>query len=430
MKNPIVTPRKRRSAKHYAKLRHSSPMRRLALTSHFHRKVAQLSQVSSYPVLAAFLPQNLWPWTWNYLKFVCTRKFPFPSYGHASDQGVYSISPSTPDSPIKIAIAGDWGTGTDEAYVIARHMSPEDRRLKPDFTIHLGDVYYVGDEAEIEENCLGRSSGSYLGVTWPLGTQGSFSLNGNHEMYANGKAYFTKFLPVLGVRGSQRGQLTSYFSLETDSWRILGIDTGYNSVGLPILSQIPGINEIPGVGGNCRLEDATIQWLREVVKPKENIKATLLLSHHEYFSSFGEQAYTKPARQLHEFFPTQEVVWLWGHEHRMAIYDKYRLDGGITAYGRCLGHGGMPIEVGHPPHRTKLPLQWYDLRSHNLPDGSLVGQNGFLNLTLDRSVLRLDYRDIENESLLVEEFTAKEGGRLQHHVVYISKPGLTPWLSK
>lgn len=427
--NAGITPRSRRSAKYFAKLNHSPRVGRLALTSHFHRKVAQLSKVSTYPMLAAFLPQNFLPWIWNYLKFIFTPKFPFPSYGDTGIQGVYPISPSKPGAAIKIAIAGDWGTGTEEAHIIAGHMAPQDPDLMPDFTIHLGDVYYVGDAIEIEENCLGKSSASYLGVTWPLGTQGSFSLNGNHEMYANGKPYFTKFLPVLGMRGTQGGQLASFFSLETDWWRILGIDTGYNSVGIPILSLIPGINEIPGIGGNCRLDDAQIQWLRNVVKPKENVKATLLLSHHEYFSAFGDQAYTRPAKQLLEFFPTQELVWIWGHEHRMAIYDKYRLSGGITAYGRCLGHGGMPIEIGHPTC-TQFPLQQYDVRSHKLSDGSLVGQNGFVNVTLNQSVLRLDYRDIDNNSLLVEEFTAMAQGALQRNIIYIAPNGLTSWPPK
>lgn len=404
-------------------------MGRFAITSHFHRKVAQLSNASAFPLLAAFLPQNFWPWVYDYLKFVFTPKFPFPSYDPAGNQGVYPISPLTPGAPIKIAIAGDWGTGTEEAHIIASLMSPQDPDLKPDFTIHLGDVYYVGDEAEIEENCLGKSSATYLGVTWPLGTQGSFSLNGNHEMYANGKAYFTKFLPVLGIRGSQGGQVASFFSLETEWWRILGVDTGYNSIGIPILSQIPGISAIPCVGGNCRLESALIQWLRNVVKPKENVKATLLLSHHQYFSAFGDQAYTKPARQLLEFFPTQEVVWIWGHEHRQAFYGKYRMDGGITAYGRCVGHGGMPVEIAHPTS-ARFPLQFYDLRSHMLPDSASVGQNGFVKLTLDQSVLRLDYRDIDNKSLLVEEFTAMAQGALRHHLVYVAQPGLTPWSPK
>jgi hypothetical protein len=279
----------------------------------------------------------------------------------------------------------------------------------PDFTIHLGDVYYVGGNSEIDENCFGKSAGEFEGVTWPHGSQGSFALNGNHEMYANGEPYFTSFLPTLGMRGDSGGQVASFFCLEAAKWRLLAIDTGYNSVGIPILSQIPGINTIPFIGGDCHLEKLLLNWLRSVVKPKENPKATLILSHHQYFTAFKDYAYTKPAKQLMEFFQGQEVVWIWGHEHRLGIYQKFSKDGGITAYGRCMGHGGMPVDLG-TPDPTKAPLTFYDPRTHRLSNGVDVGQNGFVSITINGGVLTLDYRDIDNRQLLVERFTAGAGG--------------------
>lgn len=423
--NPSTPPGARRSLKNLTKLNRCPVVGRFAVVSHFNQKVDQLAEVSDFPRLAAFLPQNLWPWVWNYLKSAFTPKYPFPSYGSNGDRGVYRLSPSRSGAPIKIAMAGDWGTGTDEAYTIATLMCPNNPSLMPDFTIHLGDIYYVGDEPEIKENCLGQPASSHLGVSWPHGSLGSFALNANHEMYANGKGYFTTFLPTLGIGGSPGGQRCSFFSLESDQWRILGIDTGYNSVGIPILSQIPGLKEIPAIGGNCRLEDSLIQWLRDVVKPKENLKATLLLSHHEYFTAFNDLAYTKPAKQLMEFFPDQELVWIWGHEHRLAIYDKYKMSGGITAYGRCLGHGGMPVELTPPVHQ-EVPLLYYDRRPYKLLDGTQVGVNGFVNLSLSGSVLSLDYRDINNNSLLVEEFKHVGNGVLSHDFVNVAQPGLTP----
>src|SRR5262249_20118189 len=111
-------------------------------------------------------------------------------------------------------------------------------------------------------------------------------------------------------------------------------------------------------------------------------------------------------------FDTQEVVWLWGHEHRLAIYDRFSVGGGISAFGRCVGHGGMPVELG-PPDTKKAPLKWYDTRSHTLDNGTPVGQNGFVNLTVEGDRLTLDYRDIGNTQLLVETFTAGPKGALQ-----------------
>src|SRR5262249_48265049 len=183
------------------------------------------------------------------------------------------------------------------------------------------------------------------------------------------------------------------FCLETAQWRIIGLDTGYNSVGIPILSMIPGIKAIPFIGGDCHLHERLLAWLRGTIRPKEQQKATLLLSHHQYYTAFSDRSYTKPARQLMEFFDTQEVVWLWGHEHRLAIYDRFSVGGGISAFGRCVGHGGMPVELG-PPDTKKAPLKWYDTRSHTLDNGTPVGQNGFVNLTVEGDRLTLDYRDI------------------------------------
>ncbi len=253
--------------------------------------------------------------------------------------------------------------------------------------------------------------------------RGSFALNGNHEMYANGGPYFTTFLSSLGMPAGPPGpgQQASFFCLETDAWRIIAIDTGYNCVGVPILSLIPGINSIPAVGGDCHLEKATLDWLRGTVQPKTKPKATLLLSHHQYYAAFNESAYTKPAKQLVEFFGGQDVLWIWGHEHRLGIYDKFSTAGGISAYGRCLGHSGMPVDLGTPDPK-KAPLLLYDPRQHTLDDGSAVGENGFVNLSIEGAVLTLDYRDITNTQLLVESFTADGAGGFRRAVV--NDPGI------
>jgi predicted phosphodiesterase len=415
MANASPTQPRRRDPKILRKLNNSPRIGRFAVVNHFRRKVSELSATTNFPALKAFLPQNLFPWLGNYLKYVFTRRYPFPNYT-AGSTGVYRLSPAPGKTGIRIAIAGDWATGTEEAQTIADLMAPAD--AKPDLTIHLGDVYYVGDAPEVAENCLGKSTNGFAGVTWPAGSQGSFALNGNHEMYANGGPYFTTFLSTLGMPAGPPGpgQMTSFFCIETESWRILGLDTGYNSVGIPLLSQIPGINNISAIGGDCHLEDKTLEWLRNTVKPAEVRKATLLLTHHQYYTAFQDKAYTKPAKQLKEFFGGQDVVWMWGHEHRLAIYDRYDTGAGIRAYGRCVGHSGMPVEVGIPDPR-KAPLQLYEQRTHMLDDGSRVGENGFVNLNIEGPAMTLEYRDIANVPLLVEKFTAAPDGAIQYAVV-------------
>ncbi len=383
------------------KLSKSPILGRLAIFNYFNSTVDALAPTTRFPRASAFLPNNLWPWVWSYLKYILTPRVAFPTYAGSSKNGVYQVGPLTDPNSIRLAIAGDWGTGTEEAWQVADLMEG----TNPDFTIHLGDVYYVGNGQEVEENCLGKKVNGYDGVYWPHGKQGSFALNGNHEMLANGGPYFHVFLPTLGMTGDSEGQVASFFCLETRDWRIIAIDTGYNSVGMPVLGTIPWLSQFPLIGADCYLEPELLAWLQNVVQTKTNPKPTILLSHHHYFSAFPyEQSYPRPARQLAEFFTGQEVVWIWGHEHRLGIYDKHTTPEGLTFYGRCAGHGGMPIEMADPDV-SKAPLLLYDQRTHPLNDKIEVGQNGFLIANIAGTTLTLDYRDVDNNQVLFETFT-------------------------
>jgi hypothetical protein len=311
-------------------------------------------------------------------------------------------------------MAGDWGTGTDEAAVVIRSMAPDEAR--PDYTIHLGDVYYVGDVASIEENCLGeqrRSGRSYSPVKWRSGRLGSFALIGNHEMYATGEPYFSSFLPKLGWKenGKAIGQRVSYFCLENDYWRVIGLDTGYYSRGLPFLWMFGGV--FPFLRPSCRLHDAQLEWWRTDVKLQDDrTRGLILLTHHQYYSQF-EESYTTPAKQLAEFID-RPVLWFWGHEHRLA---GYRLQGPktIQAYGRCIGHGGMPVEPKEPRDREKLVF--FDNRIYSERDN--FGWNGYVTLEFNDAALIVRYFDIgsirrgcSNRLLIQEHWTVDVHGQL------------------
>ena len=117
----------------------------------------------------------------------------------------------TIEDRVTLSLGGDWGTGTDEAQKVADCV----QGFGPDFTIHLGDVYFVGDETEIKENFRGEPTSPYRPVKWPRGKLGSFALSGNHEMYARGNGYFESILPKMGLRKScadwGNGQWASFF---------------------------------------------------------------------------------------------------------------------------------------------------------------------------------------------------------------------------
>ena len=308
-----------------------------------------------YPALAAFSPTHLWKWISEYLVHRIGPRHRFQDYAPSDpDQGIYQMQGDADGIKSLLPAIG-------ERVPTRPRLSPRGSQpSRPHYSIHLGDVYYVGDETEVDENFLGISSplNQYDPCLWPNGSQGSFALNGNHEMYALGYAYFDRMLPRLGpiASGAARGQKASFFCLENDCWRIIALDTGYNSIGLPLLEYI--------VQPDCALRPELLDWLRTVVQPRpDDRRGIVLLSHHQYYSRY-DQWYPKPATQLAEFF-SRPVLWFWGHEHCMAIYDEFGVDSGIRAFGRCIGHGGMPVDLPpkNPPHPECI-VEFADVRHY------------------------------------------------------------------
>jgi drug/metabolite transporter (DMT)-like permease len=363
-----------------------------------------------YHQLKAFF--NTVVWVLTYLKYRFGMRHRFLDYSAHGVKGVYPLAPDFPlnghsqlDEEIRVSLAGDWGTGTAEANLVANHI----RRSRPHYTIHLGDIYFVGDSNAVLGNCLGDPQGKRIhAVTWPKGSRGSFALNGNHEMYANGNAYFNVLLPKLGMRPAPmleaEGQKASFFALKNHHWIIVALDTGYNSVGVPILERTAYLKRIPHLGGDCSLPLPLLRWFAQEVQPELDGRGVILLSHHQYCSAF-EGRFVKPGRQLSQFV-RKSVLWFWGNEHRMAIYGPTRVERGIEAYGRCLGHGGMPISIHAKPrvNQKKCPLVFYDDRQCRRVSGTPVGYNGYANLIFRGRSLTIEYRDIrEGDNLLLTE---------------------------
>ena len=400
--NPATNVRTKRTVKDLDVYQRSASLSQLS-------KAAEAAAPPNYPPEARFSPSALWAWVRSYLSYVFRKKHYFPPYTASPTQALYDLlDESNAAQAVRVSIAGDWGTGTVEAESVADSMM----KFKPHFTIHIGDIYFVGDPPSVNENCRGirNPNNNYDPVTWPIGSKGSFALNGNHEMYANGGGYFDVFLPELGLveaGGKMSGQQTSFFCLQNQYWRIVAIDTGYNSIGVPILSHIPFINEIPGVGGNCRLEDDLIKWIKTVVNPAQDQRGLIIISHHQNYSAFPkEDQYKKPAQQLWDAGIQRPVLWFWGHEHRLAGYDLYGTDD-LKSYGRCIGHGGMPVDRGDPQQKP-TPVFYDDRLAKNT-----YGVNGFVNLTFKGVNLSATYQDLDGTSVLQEEWTVNGSGAVQ-----------------
>jgi len=364
--------------------------------------------------LAAFTGQfrNWKAWFVHLTRYFGEKKYPFPSYP-PPQTGIYKVP-----NELTLSIAGDWGTGTDEADNVTQRMAARE----PHYTIHLGDVYYIGDLPELEQNCLNQQTDPrYKPVKWEHGTLGSFALNGNHEMYALGGPYFNKFLPTLGPKNADpRGQKASYFCLENDYWKVIAIDTGYNSTGpSSLLSFLSGIKFIKCFRkSSCfkpssKLPDELLEWLPSAtaVGPRARKPGLILLSHHEYYSGF-EDWYVKPAEQLKPYISRRAVLWFWGHEHRMAIYKDFATQNGINAFGRCIGHGGMPVKRGVKPDIDECGCVVYDDRRYSNDENIDVGYNGYIHLTFDADTLRVDYYDVYDKLLLTETWIVDPQGEL------------------
>jgi hypothetical protein len=117
------------------------------IAAHFHAAGAGYS-TATYDPISAFLPSRLLEWIPQVAKYWFHKKHAFRNYTtHGKGTGIYLM-----DDRVKISIAGDWGTGTDEARIVAAAME----KSEADFTIHLGDVYYVGAAMKCEKTFWGR----------------------------------------------------------------------------------------------------------------------------------------------------------------------------------------------------------------------------------------------------------------------------------
>jgi hypothetical protein len=175
-------------------------------------------------------------------------------------------------------------------------------------------------------------------------------------------------------------------------------------------------------------------WLRKTIEASRarsgRQKAILILTHHQPVSSF-QHTFEKPATQLAqmEFLRGQELVWLYGHEHRLTVYKQRTVANSLHVYPRCIGHGGMPVEVTKLS-RPDSSILHYDPREHAIDDQDLdtkVGYNGHAVIILEGVNLTIEYRDIvKNSLLLTETFTVQLPGKLQYSS---RRPETSPLLS-
>ncbi|HEX8179046.1 MAG TPA: metallophosphoesterase [Pyrinomonadaceae bacterium] len=225
--------------------------------------------------------------------------------------------------PVTVAVIGDWGTGqwadgasTGPALAVLAQVA----KLQPDYTIHLGDVYYAGTE-QAPFGLTGEEVDNFVNI-WQAGTKGTFTLNSNHEMYDGANGYFGKALTADMFR-PQHG--TSYFALEGDSWLIVGLDSAYYS-------------DIDGLFMNGAVVDqGQINFLKACAAIGKKI---IVMTHHNPITTDG----TAPLHLLQDVTDAlgrAPDLWYWGHIHNAIVYSAQSAAGAMA--GRCIGHGAIPF---------------------------------------------------------------------------------------
>ncbi|MFZ1320073.1 MAG: metallophosphoesterase [Ignavibacteria bacterium] len=357
--------------------------------------------------VADFFESKFFSWIFHYIKSRFGLRHKFQSYELESDKGIYKMEKSSNDGKdeITVTLAADWATDTAESDIIGDLIEDKD----PDYTIHMGDTYFVGMKEEMKVNFLDNN------CSWHRGSSGSFAMMGNHEMYSRGISYFRDLLPSMGIydksKNKYTGQKASYFCMENDHWRIVSLDTGYNSVGIPLLEYI--------FKPKCEFRKEILKWLKEELRIDEDKRGLIFMTHHQYCTAFEkEDEYVKPAEQLAKLIGRERpVLWIWGHEHRLTFFGKYASEKGIPAYGRCIGNGGMPIEFKHkvlPEMDKKRNLILYDERIYTKIKNIDIGYNGFTILNFKGNELRIEYYDIKDQKIIEEKWTAdNQSGKIE-----------------
>jgi hypothetical protein len=84
------------------------------------------------------------------------------------------------------------------------------------------------------------------------------------------------------------------------------------------------------------------------------------------------------------------------------------MEGGVTAHGRCIGHGGMPVELPKSVLHD-FAAEFVDMRIYPNDENLAIGFNGFAKMTLSGNRLSLDYVDLKGTLVFSEVWTADRG---------------------
>ena len=314
-------------------------------------------------------------WLATFFHLLDSRPAPFPTHTARNISPIVRI-----ENGVTIALTGDWGTGDASSRSIAQRIAD----LKPDHTIHLGDIYYAGAENEVRSKFL---------ALWPTGISASapsFALNGNHEMYSGGLGYFQIALTDPRFKAQQG---LSYFSLQNDHWTIIAVDTAYYARNFYLNGYID--------------TDVQLAWMATLTRAARQAgRRVILLTHHAGVDvePAGAAVTVTVADIWHQVLHAMDGgpdYWYWGHVHAGYALAPFPVAGGRSLMARCVGHCGvpwLPFNAESGLGGNGFTLEWAENRKANDVDEPARALNGFLVLRLNGNQIAEEFRD-ENGNL-------------------------------
>lgn len=214
----------------------------------------------------------------------------------------------------RIVLLSDWAIGTPSAIHTLKCVADH----KPDYFIHLGDVYYSGTIKEFKNNLIDP-------LTSILPKTKSFILPGNHDYYSGTEGLHYALKEI--------NQTSSFFSLYNDSIQIEGLDTGFND------SDILGTN-------TTYLQDTEYMWHKNrYQQAKSKNRKIILLSHHQIISNVRILDHHKQSPLNHKLFKqtssilNRTMLWFFGHDHAFNIFEPYTYKNVCIYRARLIGNG-------------------------------------------------------------------------------------------
>lgn len=294
---------------------------------------------------------------------------------------------------VKIAIIGDWGTGTYPASSEGNGQQAAEvlttaNSLNPDYILHLGDTYYAGTAANRppagEEKANLVDLWAKLTAGFPEGR--FFTLNSNHEMYGGAYGLYADALdqPMFAAQGG-----TTYFALEYKNWLIGALDSAFYS---------PSVTYLKGGLGPMHKDPHQYEFLIDFgAYAKAGGMTTMLMSHHNPITTFADGLFGTLWDDVTGKGDITPDYWYWGHIHLAAVYsDKAPIWNQLNLTkppkARCVGHSAIPVATPwgfSQPRHADAATWWATTPKHPPVDHSdLLAQlalrvkNGFGMITL------------------------------------------------